>query len=286
MGVTSLLTKFERMRLYRAPFFPIRIFLLFEVKALCFLSSSLPTLRSFCFDTGKHWGRAGRKGGGRSDGCATYMDVRQAIWYIWPLAISRGGEGGKRGLLYESCKKRGGSCTFSHRRESAGQSVFSPPLPVCANSVLLCPPSHTDLHHHPAAKTTGPFSPPRSLLRLWAPPLRSRRMPNFTGFVPRRYRLFPSACFAFVFPPFHLGKLLCLRRRRRRAEERRSPASTKHSIVEVFGVVERAAENGAEWSLITQHSLLLLLVALLSFWPPCPPRAETLFSDFCSISSN
>ncbi len=69
----------------------------------------------------------------------------------------------------------------------------------------------------------------------------------------------------------------------------REKVAHKHqtlSIVEVFGVVERATENGAEWSLITQHSLLLLLVALLSFWPPCPPRAEALFSDFCSISSN
>ncbi len=72
--------------------------------------------------------------------------------------------------------------------------------------------------------------------------------PNFTGFVPRRYRLFPSACFAFVFPPFHLGKLLCLRRRRR-AEGRRSPTSTKHSpLLKCLGSWRgrlRMALNGA-----------------------------------------
>ena len=286
MGVTSLHTKFERMRLYRAPFFPIRIFLLFEVKALCFLSSSLPTLRSFCFDTGTHLGRAGRKGGGRSDGCATYMDVRQAMWYIWPLAISRGGEGGKRGLLYESCKKRGGSYTFSHRRKSAGQSVFSPPLPVCANSVLLCPPSHTDLHHHPAAKTTGPFSPPRSLLRLWAPPLRSRGMPQLYGLRPPPLSPFSICLLRLCLPSFPPRETSVSPPPPPGGREKVAHKHQTLSIVEVFGVVERAAENGAEWSLITQHSLLLLLVALLSFWPPCPPRAEALFSDFCSISSN
>ncbi len=249
MGVTSLLTKFERMRLYRAPFFLIRIFLLFEVKALCFLSSPLPTLRSFCFDTGTHWGRAGRKGGGRSDGCATYMDVRQAIWYIWPLAISRGGEGGKRGLLYESCKKGVGAAHFPTAAKAPDSRSFLRLFLSASIPSFLCPPTPTLICTTiRPQRPLGPFSPPRSLLRLWAPPLRSRRMPNFTGFVPRRYRLFPSACFAFVFPPFHLGKLLCLRRRRR-AEGRRSPTSTKHSpLLKCLGSWKgrlRMALNGA-----------------------------------------
>ncbi len=134
MGVTSLLTKFERMRLYRAPFFPIRIFLLFEVKALCFLSSPLPTLRSFCFDTGTHWGGAGRKGGGRSDGCATYMDVRQAIWYIWALAISRGGEGESEDFYMKVVKKGVGAAHFPTAAKAPDSRSFlrlflSAPIP-------------------------------------------------------------------------------------------------------------------------------------------------------------